>query len=206
MSTYRKYLRDESSSSCLLIHEYTWGHNWCSGPLLSDSCAEKSERKKITVWRSSGSPSIVANGHFVSRECKLLFPQRAGGLSHPFSMALNSTGPPTLVLLKHSDWCRGAQRNRIQFHAEKYSLQLLQCISCIQRRFYRSVYVKLLQIISRCSFHLIQLCVGPVDCRPHTIHLCCKLASFRAHGSRLCLHPVEGSLKGGNEPQPKLQT
>lgn len=44
-----------------------------------------------------------------------------------------------------------------------------------------------------------------------TIHLCSKPASFKARSYKsespcLCPHPVDGSLKGGNELKPKLQT
>lgn len=60
---------------------------------------EKSRRKKNHKSGKCGwSPSIVANGHFVSREWQLLSPQRDGGLKQPFSPALNSTGPPTVEL------------------------------------------------------------------------------------------------------------
>lgn len=44
-----------------------------------------------------------------------------------------------------------------------------------------------------------------------TIYFCWKLASFKAHSNKsesscLCLHPMEGSLKSGNELKLKLQT
>lgn len=90
---------------------------------------EVSKKKKIIKSGKCGrSPSIVANGHFVSREWQLLSPQRDGGLKQPFSPALNSTGPPT-VELHCSITVSVTERHRMELDTE--SLMLKQTV--IQR-------------------------------------------------------------------------
>lgn len=108
---------------------------------------------------------------------------------------------------KHSVFCAGAEA---KCHVtEKWSV--CGCCSAINMQPFlwtsdslpAAILLQSKCFFSRYSLHyLIEHCVL---LSAESFHLCCKLASFKAVAC-FCPHPMEGALKGSNEPKLKLQT
>lgn len=87
---------------------------------VQKTCSQRWWRREWWCGFRSRSPSIVAKGHFVSRECKLLSPRRAAG--QPFRKALNSTGPPTFAAE-----ILGLQYRNVKSSVESWNIQSCYC-------------------------------------------------------------------------------